>query len=86
MSVRLALFFISPLFSASASAFRSFTLFTRIPLAFAPFGNKRPLTLGIGGIGCDIVSGGALAHGDVSGLTPGIVAWAAELTPGHPLR
>ena len=45
-----------------------------------------PLTLGIGGIGCDIVSEGASAHGDVSRLTPGIVAWAAELTPGTPLR
>ena len=41
-----------------------------------------PLTLGISGIGCDIVSEGASAHGDVSRLTPGIVAWAAELTPG----
>ena len=45
-----------------------------------------PLTLGIGGIGCDTASGGASAHGDVSRLTPGIVAWAAELTPGTPLR
>ena len=45
-----------------------------------------PLTLGIGGIGCDIASGGASAHGDVRRLTPGIVAWAAELTPGTPLR
>ena len=45
-----------------------------------------PLTLGIGGIGCDIVSEGASAHGDVRRLTPGIVAWAAELTPGTPLR
>ena len=45
-----------------------------------------PSTLGIGGIGCDIVSEGASAHGDVSRLTPGIVAWAAELTPGTPLR
>ena len=26
------------------------------------------------------------AHGDVRRLTPGIVAWAAELTPGTPLR
>ena len=31
----------SPLSSASAFAFRSFTLFTRIPSAFAPLGNKR---------------------------------------------
>ena len=31
----------SPLFRASAFAFRSFTLFTRIPSAFAPLGNKR---------------------------------------------
>ena len=45
-----------------------------------------PITLGIGGIGCDIVSWGASAHGDVRRLTPGIVAWAAELTPGTPLR
>ena len=48
-----------------------------------------PLTLGIGGIGCDIASGvGRVrsAHGDVRRLTPGIVAWAAELTPGTPLR
>ena len=45
-----------------------------------------PLTLGIGGIGCDIASEGALAYGDVRRLTPGIVAWAAELTPGTPLR
>ena len=45
-----------------------------------------PLTLGIGGIGCDIASEGASAHGDVRRLTPGIVAWAAELTPGTPLR
>ena len=45
-----------------------------------------PSTLGIGGIGCDTASGGASAHGDVRRLTPGIVAWAAELTPGTPLR
>ena len=31
----------SPLFQASAFAFRSFTLLTRIPSAFAPLGNKR---------------------------------------------
>ena len=45
-----------------------------------------PFMLSIGGIGCDIVSEGAPAYGDVSRLTPGIVAWAAELTPGTPLR
>ena len=45
-----------------------------------------PLTLGIGGIGCDTASEGAPVHGDVSRLTLGIVAWAAELTPGTPLR
>ena len=45
-----------------------------------------PLTLGIGGIGCDTASEGASAYGDVRRLTPGIVAWAAELTPGTPLR
>ena len=45
-----------------------------------------PLTLGIGGMGCDIVSEGASAHGHVSRLTPGIVSWAAELTPGTSLR
>ena len=45
-----------------------------------------PSTLGIGGIGCDTAPGGASAHGDVRRLTPGIVAWAAELTPGTPLR
>ena len=44
-----------------------------------------PLTLGIGGIGCDIASEGASME-IVSRLTPGIVAWAAELTPGTPLR
>ena len=38
-----------------------------------------PSTLGIGNIGCDIASKGVSAHGDVSRLTPGIVAWAAEL-------
>ena len=38
-----------------------------------------PSTLGIG-------AEGASAYGDVSRLTPGIVAWAAELTPGTPLR
>ena len=35
----------SPLFKASAFAFRSFPLLIRLPLAFAPLGNKRHLHL-----------------------------------------
>ena len=69
----------SPLFKASAFAFRSFPLLIRLPSAFAPLGNKRMR---------HSVRGGRVrsAHGDVRRLTPGIVAWAAELTPGTPLR
>ena len=42
-----------------------------------------PSTLGIGGIGCNIVSGGASARGDVSRISPGIGRgqWSLPLAP-----
>ena len=42
-----------------------------------------PSTLGIGGIGYHIVSGGASARGDVSRISPGIGRgqWSLPLTP-----
>ena len=43
-----------------------------------------PLTLGIIGIGCDTSSEGALAHGDVSRLTPGIVRGQLSLPLAPP--
>ena len=87
------------MFSAFAPAFgsQSFSIFLLIFSAFAPSGNKQLLArTAPGALLClsvasikqrtTIVSEGALAYGDVSRLTPGIVAWAAELTPGTPLR
>ena len=42
-----------------------------------------PSTLGIGGIGCNIVSEGASARGDVSRISPGIGRgqWSLPLAP-----